>query len=682
MVPFTLFVYGFDHKMVWALTGILAFRLLKMDRRLFYVLLVFTVLYGSLRLQDTPLPEGETFEGIVTESSKSEYAFSAIMKTDAGKLRVTHKDHAFEVGEHVRIKGEPEWPKAALFMNGFDYGNYLKSQNVRATVKAENVETLPSVFSIHSVRRSVMAYFEDMHGEASPLMHTFILADNAMLEDEVKDGSAILGVSHLFAVSGLHVAFMLAVLYKGMGLIIKKDGIKEVLAGAFLLFYIALTGAPPSVMRASTMAVFLIITKRFKIPLSAMDGISLLAIIIMIARPYALHDVGFVLSFLVSFTLMLSRDVLNNRPFYIQALMVSLIACLVTVPVVMKLQFQVNLLSIPYNIVFVWGLMFALLPLVYITAILPFLTPLLLVVYKGFEAVIVFLGAYGVLPLKGFIQGGMPRIVYLALFVTLMQATTKTHLLKRSGMLAAYLFIVIVLASFSPFKSLTMFAVDGDSFLIEDRFNRCNVLIDTGNYDDYDALIGALKRKNIRTLDYVFISHEHSDHFGEFHDVHESFNVKNTISETNAHLYEGQTIKCGSLSFYLFPLEYEHGYVNNRSLVLYLDMGKKTLLFTGDIEHAREKTFMDAYKTLPPVDILKAPHHGSSTSSSEAFLDLVDAKEVLISAHPDNTYNHPGKDAIDRFESRSMILHRTDHEGTIVFKEFLGKWFKKTALDP
>jgi len=680
VVPFILFVYGFDHFAVWGIALLLALRLLLIDKRLCVYLVIFMVIFMASRVHEKAPISEDAFKGVVVETSTREYSYEALVKTDQGTLKVTGLSDPLKVGDRVRFKGTLKTARPPLFMNGFDYDAYLKSQGIKGIVKSEYVQRLKPSFSIHSLRYLVQSYFETTHKEAAPLMQAFILADNSKLDETMKDKAAVLGVSHLFAVSGLHVAFMLAILYKGMGLVIKNEGVKECVAGGFLGFYVVLSGAPPSVLRAATMAIFLMVVKRFKIPLSGVDGVSLLAIGILLIRPYALADMGFVLSFLVSFTLMLASDILKGKSPLMQGVWVSLLACLVTMPIVMSFQFQVNLLSIIYNVFFVWGLMFLLLPLVYLTAFLPILTPLLLGVYTVFEKIITVLGTYGVLPLEGYIQSGFATVLYLGFFVYAMNGKAKRSYILRSIILLAYLLIVLNTVIFSPFKSLTMFAVDGDSILLEDSFNRCNILVDTGNFDDNDKVIKALKRKNIKRLDYVFISHEHSDHYGEYEDIYDAFKVTHTVSQSTMQTYEGTMTSCGSMSFYLFPLEYEHGYVNNRSLVLYVKLGNKTILFTGDMERARELTFLKSYQDLVNIDILKAPHHGSNSSNSDEFLEAVNAEEVLVSAHPNNTYGHPNKEVINKYKKRTMIIHRTDERGSVELRKFMGKWIKKTAV--
>jgi beta-lactamase superfamily II metal-dependent hydrolase len=98
------------------------------------------------------------------------------------------------------------------------------------------------------------------------------------------------------------------------------------------------------------------------------------------------------------------------------------------------------------------------------------------------------------------------------------------------------------------------------------------------------------------------------------------------------------------------------------------------------MERARELTFLKSYQDLVNIDILKAPHHGSNSSNSDEFLEAVNAEEVLVSAHPNNTYGHPNKEVMNKYKKRTMIIHRTDESGSVELRKFMGKWIKKTAV--
>lgn len=680
LIPFVLFVMGLSHPAVFLVAIVFAAMLLRFDRTLFWALVLFAGLHVMMRVLVSMGPDSTLHEGVITAVDEGEYTVNATVRTRRGLFRVSGFDETPEAGQRIRFEGTFEQADPPLFDGGFDYGNYLRSQNIRGIITLESHAYQPGGRSLIAFRGAARSWFEDRDERTAFLMRTFILADSEGLDETFKDKASALGVSHLFAVSGMHVAFMAGLLYFLMKKIFRLP-FADILVGMFLIFYIILTGGPPSVMRSASMAAMLIVVKRTGMPLSAVDIVSLLCIVLLIVRPYSLHDVGFVLSFLVSFTLLMGREALKGMKTVSQAVSVSIMAFLVTVPIVLTLQHQVNLMSVLYNVVLAWVLMVLILPLVYLTACLPVISPVLLKAYGVFEGAIIFLHDHGMVPLRGHVPTGLPWIAYWALFAWMMAAQgNASKQMVRFGLLAGFTGVTLLFGLLNPTTRLTMFPVKGDAFLIQDAFSRCNILIDTGDETTADALVGALSRSHVRRLDYVIITHRHADHFGGYRAVASKFPIDTTITPSNMAPYEGRMTSCGDVRFHIYPFEDHYENENDNSIILWMDTGAAKILFTGDMEHSRENAFLKAHGPLPEVDILKAGHHGSDTSSTDAFLKAVDAKEVLVSAHPNNTFNHPGDEAIGRFKHHGMAIHRTDHSGTVEFIDFLNRRYKKTAL--
>jgi len=112
--------------------------------------------------------------------------------------------------------------------------------------------------------------------------------------------------------------------------------------------------------------------------------------------------------------------------------------------------------------------------------------------------------------------------------------------------------------------------------------------------------------------------------------------------------------------------------INNTSLVLQLSCFEKNFLFTGDIEKEAEKAILKEYDKLD-IFMLKAAHHGSSSSSTEEFLKLVNAQTAIISSAKNNKYNHPSKEVIKRFEQAGIKYYNTAYEGAISVKVYKNK---------
>lgn len=216
-------------------------------------------------------------------------------------------------------------------------------------------------------------------------------------------------------------------------------------------------------------------------------------------------------------------------------------------------------------------------------------------------------------------------------------------------------------------------------------------MIDTGDVDERDRLEKLLKERNISTIDKLIITHPHADHIGGAYVVFKNVNVKEVYDNGDAttsktyqtylknikqkniayhQLKAGDTVDFGDgVSFKVFsPTEKmikNDDDLNNNSIVGQLRYKDFTMLFTGDSERDAEQNMVKSYGDELQSDVLKSPHHGSRTSSSDDYLKTVKAKDVIISLAADNEYGHPHKQTLDRYKKYNMNVYRTDQDGTI-----------------
>ncbi len=230
----------------------------------------------------------------------------------------------------------------------------------------------------------------------------------------------------------------------------------------------------------------------------------------------------------------------------------------------------------------------------------------------------------------------------------------------------------------------------GDSILIQTGDK--TVLIDAGERDQGQTVCDYLKSAGVEKLDLVIATHPHADHIGGLAQVLEQFSAseilmprltddmvpttavfrrlmeaieKQSISATAAQ--PGLVYDLGGEVFLtvLSPVD-DYEDLNDYSVVCRLDSGETSFLFTGDAEKRVEQDLIRVGADLR-ADVLKAGHHGSSTSSSEAFLDAVSPKIAAISCGEGNDYGHPHKEIMASFSQRNITVYRTDLEGSVVF---------------
>ncbi|MBQ8894233.1 MAG: MBL fold metallo-hydrolase [Clostridia bacterium] len=228
----------------------------------------------------------------------------------------------------------------------------------------------------------------------------------------------------------------------------------------------------------------------------------------------------------------------------------------------------------------------------------------------------------------------------------------------------------------------------GDSSLIVS--NGVTTLIDASTREDGEKVVDHLEERGIKKIDHFLLTHPHEDHIGGAIAVLESFDVENiymkrptegTEPTTSVYLNllkkikeQGKTVhavevndsfECGAVTFnVLGPVE-DYEDLNDQSVILRGQIGEISFLFTGDQESSAEKDLVAYYGDTLESTVLKVGHHGSSGSSSKAFLQAVAPEIGIISCGEDNSYGHPHDEALKRLEKQQVEIYRTDTQGTI-----------------
>ena len=212
-----------------------------------------------------------------------------------------------------------------------------------------------------------------------------------------------------------------------------------------------------------------------------------------------------------------------------------------------------------------------------------------------------------------------------------------------------------------------------------------NMLIDAGNNSDGGYLVDYLESEDVEKIDYLIGTHPHADHIGGMDDIIENFEIGTIYmprATANTKTFEevliaikkkglkietataGKKVLEGEVSaVFLSPSGEYYEELNDYSAVLKLTYGDKSFLFMGDAEALAEKEILQKFDVKS--DVLKVGHHGSSTSSHNAFLKAVNPEIAVISVGEGNDYGHPHKSVLKRLEKIGTRLYRTDLNGTV-----------------
>ena len=575
------------------------------------------------------------------------------------------------------------------------------------------------------VRRSIRQFVRGEENHA--VLFALILADRRGIDSETRTTFAETGLMHLLAVSGLHVLLVGLLLYQLLKPVLARLRLSwkqvEFTRAAFtlvvLLLYLIITGGTVSVQRAFIMTAVWIGATLLQRQADALNTLGVAAVIILIIRPAALFDVGFQLSFAAVGALVTLTPLMNHRipeawqrqpvSWVLSMTVVSIAATLGTAPVLLYHFGRVplaglllNLAAIPATAVALFGGLFTV-----VFAWLP-------LVADAFAAV-AELGAGGLLMtsrtgaqhlgwaiVEGFVrEGWLVMSMVLGLGALALWKRPRTRWVLVAGglsCLAVSLWMGVARGDASPRLDVVFLDVgQGDATLITLPNGR-HILVDAGLRDPYTdqglrTVLPHLRRYGIGRLDAVVLTHADADHYGGVFSVLEevevgrliynghqkedpfwlaalhaadSLGVPQRIVQAGDTLALDHNVRIRILHPTETPEPFEDG--NDASVVLHLEYGATSFLLTGDVEAFGESVLVARYGDLLAGTVVKVGHHGSRTSSTEAFVEAASASSTayaIISVARRNRYGLPNEGPLARWQATGAEVLQTAHEGAV-----------------
>ncbi|WP_372662782.1 DNA internalization-related competence protein ComEC/Rec2 [Cohnella sp.] len=697
-------------------------------------------------------------------------------------------------GDTVQLKGEMKQPGDAGNFGAFDYRSYLKKQgihwqlNVKGTNSVTHIQEkidlrMKCLRVLDDFRRAIGALMDRMypHGD-SGYMKGLVVGIRSDLNPEQFDDFARLGLTHVLAISGLHVGVIVFLLLQfGAWMRLTRERTLDMTI-ALMPIYMMITGASPSAVRACLMAMLALWLARRHALKDGLHLLSAAALLMLIWNPSLIADVSFQLSFIVTAGLLLFvPTVTESLPFRWKwlrgAIAVTLTAQVVSFPLTAYYFHSVHLLSLPANLLLVPFISFIVMPLgmasIAMGAIwlpLGIIPAKLATMGNHFTFAIVerlsrfeelrtvwpqtsllwviiaymLMGA-GIVLLKRRIVEKKDREWWISqsadasLTIGLGEMTAplvyvpaqsdenkrKSRILKLSIAVIGLGWLIwgYQLAILDRSATVSFINVgQGDCILIRTGKGK-HILIDTGgtiNFrkpgeewrerrDPYEIgrklLVPLLLKRGVRDLDALVLTHLDADHMGGARAVIDQIPVRailfnGTVKDAPASNNMFQLALDKGIPFYAVhaPMEWEvdqsttlsalypaedltgesdmikvSSDQNERSIVLLITIYERLFLLPGDLESKGEQAVVEAQinagETMQRhIDVLKAGHHGSKTSTTQAWLNYWQPQETVISAGLNNLYGHPHPTVMQRLFALGSAILRTDLDGEIQYR--------------
>ena len=628
-------------------------------------------------------------------------------------------------GNKITVQGTLQKFSAAANPGQFNEQLYYQIENIDYKMQADRITITDTDYSLYhavlsSLKDSLVRVYDTMlSGKEAGAMIAMLLGEKHLLDDGVRKLYQQNGISHILAISGLHVSLIGMFFYT----MLKRCRVPipaAALLSAFIVYsYGVLTNFSVSTNRAVVMMCIMLFATLAGKTYDMLSALSLSALVILLQNPLQLLSAGFLLSFgaILGIAILLPalRGLIPAKNPIIDGFLVSLSAQIATTPVILWFFYQFPVYGVFTNLI-----------------ILPFVTVLTLSSFLAGIAGMICLPA-GVFLIGGanyilkfyewvcrmgsgipgnLITTGRPEPFQLFLYAFLITGflwAVRKYRKKYLLLIPGAALLLLLLPERNAGLEITFIDVgQGDAIYMESGTGT-RYLVDGGSSSIKDVGIYRLKPfllfRGTDTLDYAIVTHSDSDHVNGLMQLMEEgeIRIKTLLlplveakdeaygelealagqkGTTLGYIRAGDVLKDGKLRmFCLHPgTGFHPSSANSYSTVLSVAYGEFDALLTGDLEKGGEELVVNRlgkghtdwtrFQEFPAIryEVLKVAHHGSKTSSSEEFLRAVHPLVSVISCGEDNVYGHPHQEVLDRLKRIGSDIRITYGTGAVTIR--------------
>jgi len=667
---FVGFIIGFLHPFFWIVMCIYLYVARRVIR---FHLLIVLCLIGFVMVQvksNHQMPDQIHGVASVVDIEPMKHTNRLTVSFEGRKYHL-FSNQEIKLGNRYIIDANVDMYRNQTVPKGFDAYLYYFAEGIDGKLKIHEMTYVDSGFHINELRLKLIENVKDLRSQSIVLSIVFGETD---FDEEATERYRMLGIMYLFSMSGLHIYVIIEGLKKWMFHLDLSPRIQSAVIILFLLCALYLYQGSHVILRILLMMILYQISQKYQFSWTGLDRIQM-AFFLMILFDYRLlWHLGFFMTYIILNVIHLSEYLYRNLSSYTKkVVLTSIIQCLI-----LPFTRLLSPMMMPLFPIIQLVIIYVVTPLSFLVIFFPFLDEYLMIIMTFFDDLMLWLSDRQMsmmLPSLSVIL----IFVYLIAFISLL---TSKNIISMTWkvIIIILIFYIPSLRFLQPDQVVFIDVGQGDAIYIQS--DDCQMLIDA-----YKGSYNYLEHHGIRSLDLLILTHSDTDHTYDAIEIIDKLNINQIVLSAydtyDFYRYQGvlfvksnDKIACGNTWIDVLGPIKDYPNSNDRSIVLQIKMMSMTFLLTGDIEEQAELDLIERYGNLLKSDVLKVSHHGSITSSSEAFLETVMPKYAIISAGYQNRYHFPDPTILSRLMKQDVSIFRTDIQGTIIcnLNEKRPKW--------